>query len=456
MKKLFALVAIATLLLGFVIMDVTAIPKPKGETGTKDSIDVLDHYPDRELTSAEDYYEQGMLLLARRVHREAGVQFRRALELDPGHVYSMVGLVAVSLRLGDMESAVDFSRKAIKIQPDSAPLRNLMGERWMVNASFADREKAQAEAEGRFKEAISLDSKFVTARVNLANLYISMKKVDRAIGEYKAAIKIEPENPELRRELAYIYLNTGEIDKGLQEAEKMVELSPENPLYRNGLGEIYMNQGQLEKALGEFQQAITLEPKHAPAYMNMGKVHLAQGAPDKAMEEFSKALSHRPDYGEAYAGLGDAYLLKGMNREAAQEYEKAISENAIKTLSIQGFASVHNNLAYIYCEEGKDLDTALSHARKAIQVAPEHPGFADTLGWIYFRKGDYDEALKNLKAAAEAAPENPLIRYHLGAAYHRKGLREQAITELRKALSISERFPGVEDAKRTLAELESR
>ena len=456
MLKLFVLMVIVTLSMGLLVTDVRGISKSKGQPAIEDDLDVLDHYPEKEPTSAEDYYEQGMLLLARRMHQEAGGQFRKALELDPGHVYSMVGLVAVSLRLDDMESAVDFSGKAIKIQPDSAPLRNLIGERWMANASFADREKSRAEAEARFKEAISLDPKFIPARVNLANLYLSMKKVDGAIGEYMAAIKIEPENPELRRELAYIYLNTGEIDKGLQEAEKMVELSPENPVYRNGLGEIYMNQGQLEKAFREFQQAVTLDPKHAHAYMNMGKVHLAQGSSDKAMEEFNKALSHRPGYGEAYAGLGDAYLVKGMNREAAQEYEKAIGENAIKTLSIQGFASVHNNLAYIYCEEGRDLDTALSHAQKAIQVVPEHPGFADTLGWIYLKKGDYDEALKNLKAAAEAAPENPLIRYHLGAAYYKKGFKEQAITELRKSISISDDFPGVEDAKRTLAELESR
>lgn len=451
-----SLLIMIVILFILVIDNADAIPDRDSSITTEDDIDILDHYPGKEPETAGDYYNLGILYLARRADHEADKNFQKALELDPKHVYSMVGLVTISLRFGDKQSAVDFSKKAIAIQPRSADLHNLIGERWMANASFIKREEALAEAETLFRQAISLDPKSVDAHINMGNAYLSRNMFDEGIKEYKVAVNLRPEDPDLRRQLAYAYLNTGSIDKGLQEAEKMVELSPDNPIYRNGLGEIYMDQRHLEKSLEEFQEATRLDPKYATAYKNIGKVYFAQGLPDKAIEEFHKALLHRPDYGEAYAGLGDMYIFKGDNQKAIEEYEKALSESAVRTLSISSFVSVHNNLAYIYCEDVGDLDRALSHAQKARRVAPQHPGVIDTLGWIYLKKGNLDEAVINLEAASKASPEHPIIRYHLGTAYYKKGLKDQAIAELEKSLSISDDFPGSGEAKQLLREMEVR
>jgi Flp pilus assembly protein TadD len=174
-------------------------------------------------------------------------------------------------------------------------------------------------------------------------------------------------------------------------------------------------------------------------------------SPDKAIEEYRKALSYRPNYGEAYSGLGDAYLTKGMTQEAVKEYK-----NAVRVLPVSALISVpaYNNLAYIYAEEEHDLDEALSLAQKAKRLLPNHPDVADTVGWISYKKGLYDEAVANLKAAVKGSPDNPIIRYHLGAAYYKQGARDEAAAELKKALEIDDKFEGVEDAKRLLAELE--
>lgn len=450
MKKLLSLLIISSVFLSLMIINVNAIPIRNEKSGTEGKQDILDQYPaGKEPTTADDFYKQGMLYFARNMSQEAGEQFRQALKLDPNHVYSMVGLVATSLRLGDEESAKEFSSKAIKLQPDNAELRNMIGERWMMGGS----PKYLPEAESRFKEAISINPKIAPAYVNLARLYISMKKIDDGIKKYNEAISIQPQNPELRRELAYVYLNIGKVDEGLVEAKKMVELAPQNPMYRNGLGEIYLNKGQVEDALNEFQQVIKLNPKYAPTYINIGKVYAAQGQFDKAIGELNKAISFIPDYGDAYAVLGDIYLAKGKSQNAIEQYKKAIAESAIKKLSLTNFVSVHNNLAYIYSDENGDLDTALSYAQKAKRVAPKHPDISDTLGWIYYQKGNYDEAISNLKTAAEGSPNNPIIKYHLGAAYYKKGLKDQAVVELKKSLSISDKFKGVDDTKRILAEI---
>ena len=451
--KLISLVITIILLLGLLVNNLSAIPSRKEQAKVENSIDVLDHYPSREPTTAEDYYKLGITYLRRGMSQMASEQFQKALELDPKHVYSLIGLAAGKFQIGDTEAVLEYIGKAIETEPNSAEVRNAIGEIWMANAkSSEDLDKAAA----RFKEAISLDPKFVPPHMNLAWLYMSKRELDEAIKEYKIVVNIEPENLAARRQLATAYLNTGSLDEAMEEVKKIVKLSPEDPVSHNALGEVYMRKGQLDEALSEFQQAVGLEAKYAPGYKNIGSIHLLRGSSDKAIEEFRRALSFQPNYGDAHAALGDTYLAKGMTQEATEEYKNAISEDAIRTLPIRSLISVYNNLAYIYAEEGQDLDAALSLAQKAKQVAPRHPGIADTLGWVYYKKGNYDEAIANLETAVEGAPGNPIIKYHLGAAYYKQGIKDKATVELKKALEIDDKFEGAEDAKRLLTELEGR
>ena len=452
MRKLFSLVVIVTLLFGLAITDVSAIPTRDRQAVIDElnayGIGVLDHYPSREPTTADDYYKLGIAYLFRNMSQAAAEQFRKALELDPGHVDSLIGLAVSTARLGDMEEALKHSSKAIQIQPNSAKVHNAVGSLRLANATSPNHLN---EAEARFKKAISLDSRFVPPRMNLARLYISMGKPEAAIEECKAVIAIQPENLAAHAELARAYLNTGSLDEATKESEKTVELSPQNPISHNILGEMYARKGQLDKALAEFQKAVGVEPTYAPGYKNIGHVYLLTSLPDKAIEEYRKALSYRPNYGEVYSGLGDAYLIKGMTQKAAEEYK-----NAVRVLPVSALVSVpaYNNLAYIYAEESQELDEALSLAQRAIQLAPKHPGIADTLGWVYYKKGLYDEAVANLEVASKGMPDNPTVRYHLGAAYCKQGAKDKAAAELKKALNMNDEFEGVEDAKRLLAELE--
>jgi len=45
----------------------------------------------------------------------------------------------------------------------------------------------------------------------------------------------------------------------------------------------------------------------------------------------------------------------------------------------------------------------------------------DSLGWAYFRIGDYANAVKTLERAIDLKPEDPTINDHLGDAYWRVG-----------------------------------
>ena len=411
---------------------------------------VMDHYPNREPTTADDYYKLGITYLFGNMPQAAAEYFLNGLKLNPNHVDLLVGLSIANAQSGDVKVAMENVNKAISLNPKDSKAYNVAGTLRLANAKSLDH---LSEAEKNFKKAVALDPEFVAPRMNLARLYLSMRRLEASVKEYEALAKLQPDNMFIHAELARAYMYANSFDKAMIEAEKAVSLSPNNPISHNILGEVYANSGKLDQAIDKFQEAIKAEPTYAAGYNNIGRAYIVKGMPDKAIDEYKKALIYRPNYGEARSGLGDAYAIKGMYKEAVAEYD-----NAIKILPVSALVSVpaYNNLAYIYAEEQKDLDKALSYAQMAKQLVPNHPDISDTIGWIYYKKGDYDKAIVNLENAVKMSPENPTMRYHLGSAYHKKGDKNRAKTELNRALNISGKFPEANDAKKLLSDLDAR
>jgi Flp pilus assembly protein TadD len=73
---------------------------------------------------------------------------------------------------------------------------------------------------------------------------------------------------------------------------------------------------------------------------------------------------------------------------------------------------------------------------------------------VRFRRGDNDEALAALERAAELAPQSGVMRYHLGMAQMKAGQHDKAKQSLEKALAMTPRFPGSDEARASLATLQ--
>jgi tetratricopeptide (TPR) repeat protein len=53
----------------------------------------------------------------------------------------------------------------------------------------------------------------------------------------------------------------------------------------------------------------------------------------------------------------------------------------------------------------RDLDAALDHATQATKLAPDNPGYLDTLAEIHFQRGDKDKAIAALKKCIAMDPK---------------------------------------------------
>jgi predicted Zn-dependent protease len=98
-----------------------------------------------------------------------------------------------------------------------------------------------------------------------------------------------------------------------------------------------------------------------------------------------------------------------------------------------------NNLAFLLADIGTDLDRALALAEAAQRSAPNNPGIADTVGWLYVKKGLNDSAIQIFTGLVKKYPDDPAIRYHYAVALLQKGQTAEAKAEF--VISLSKNPP---------------
>jgi tetratricopeptide (TPR) repeat protein len=97
-------------------------------------------------------------------------------------------------------------------------------------------------------------------------------------------------------------------------------------------------------------------------------------------------------------------------------------------------AAANNGLGYVWANRGQNLQQALAMISKAVKTDPGNAAYLDSLGWVYYKLGQFDKAVDYLKQA-QAAPggDYPVILDHLGDALYRKGEKVEAIGNWQRA-----------------------
>jgi tetratricopeptide (TPR) repeat protein len=142
------------------------------------------------------------------------------------------------------------------------------------------------------------------------------------------------------------------------------------------------------------------------------------------------------------------YYAQNKADEAEKAYRRALEVDPSAPVAA-------NNLAYIYADRNQNLEEALALARAAADRLKDNAAVLDTVGWVYYKKGQADLAIPQFQASVGKDPRNPLYHYHLGLAYVTQGDRANAKRALDEALRLNPTFEGAPDARRLLASLSS-
>jgi tetratricopeptide (TPR) repeat protein len=242
----------------------------------------------------------------------------------------------------------------------------------------------------------------------------------------------------------------GGEDLGLVYLQLSLFLTPSHPLALLSLADLYESLKKPELAIKIYERVPATSPLHRNAAIQMAANLDSLDRADDAQKHLESLIKQHPDDLEAIMALGN--VLRGHKKfgECANVYSKSVSAvpnpeksnwvvfyfrgicyerskqwakaeaDLLKALELfPDQPHVLNYLGYSWIDQGIKLDEGMDMIKKAVQQRPDDGYIVDSLGWAYYRIGNYEEATKQLERAIELKPEDPTINDHLGDAYWR-------------------------------------
>jgi tetratricopeptide (TPR) repeat protein len=113
-----------------------------------------------------------------------------------------------------------------------------------------------------------------------------------------------------------------------------------------------------------------------------------------------------------------------------------------------------NDLGYLWADQGKHLNRSLEMTKKAVAAEPDNVAYLDSLGWAYFRLGQFDKAVEYLEKATQDEDPDGVLLDHLGDAYAGAKQTDKALTTWRRAVSAFEKDAEAEQLEKTKRKIE--
>ncbi len=208
--------------------------------------------------------------------------------------------------------------------------------------------------------------------------------------------------------------------------------------------------GKKPEALSQIKVAIDLEPDNTVLYHALAQYYARNNMVKNALDEYESLLNKNPEDLRAAIMLALLNQNEGRISDAKKVYKYILNREPKHALAA-------NNLSWILAESGNknDLNEALQLAQIAKDKFPDDPRIADTLGYVYLKKGLSDNALAQFQLAVEKLPEEPAISYHMALALVDLNRASEAKKYLKRALSAQASFEEKSQAQTLLARLES-
>ncbi|MBU8848167.1 MAG: tetratricopeptide repeat protein [Desulfobacterales bacterium] len=375
-----------------------------------------------------DYYVAwfylGEVYLAEQQYELAKIQFLKTLELEPDLVESRFQLI----KIFDIQNTRVNNLKILKLYKEIFEIEPNNSRAQIGRALHFYKSDKKAKASNLFMELgrdVENDSRLIMVAVDE---YISGKKYEDAVIIFSQMLKGNPENSTLNFFAGMAY-------EAIEDFEKAVfhylKIRPDHSQYKKTI----LNIAFLYKKLGEHQTAINyLENEHKTLPEDIDIITYLASFYEKdknykkAIRLLKQGLKNSSENTSLLFRLG-AIQDKAGFKEDSLNIMKQIIEIDPKD------AGALNYLGYSYADLGIKLDEALSLIKRACEIKPDDGYITDSLGWVYYKKGEYEKAVKYLEKAAELTSFETIISDHLGDAYQKTGQLKKALDVYKKALS---------------------
>lgn len=324
---------------------------------------------------------------------------------------------------------------------------------------------------GKKDEALSLISKYYGA----SNIKEMLASLNQKVKESNSSTDKLIENPnigvgEVFLEVALLFKS---VPVGYDYAQMYMAISeyfnPNNDVAKIAMADIFEERSMYNQANKYYDSIKRNSEMYYPAQIKKADNLFTEKKYDEAASVLKKLLKKNPKNFQILFNLGDVLRVNNNQIEAIKYYNEAIDsifyetekywpvyyalavsydknnewdkaeQSLKKALDLSNrHPQVLNYLGYSWLKNNINIDKAAAFIVEAYEKEPNDGVIMDSLGWVYFKTGDYQKAITYLEKASELNPSNAIITDHLGDAYWLGGRKNEAIFQWKQALTQKE------------------
>ncbi|HTB12860.1 MAG TPA: tetratricopeptide repeat protein [Bryobacteraceae bacterium] len=401
----------------------------------KDLNEVLHVQPN----SADAHYILSKLRKAQGQALSERQELSETVTADPNFLRARIELAEELTAAGDYKSALDLLNQA---PPDQRQNLLLVAERnWVLWAAedMAEMRKGvdQGLARARIPDLLIQDGLWKVQAGNVPAGRLA----------FVEALKAAPDDVRAMEALYRSYAVKKETAVGLEKVKEYASRQPKSALMQEHLGMLLLENGDRIHARVAFNAAKAADPTFVNADFSLVQIDISERKLGDARDRLQKILAADKRSSMAHLWLGIVDQMTDDRASALEEFRKSVEANAQNAQAL-------NNLAYLLADYANKPDEALPYAEKARELSPSRADYADTLGWVFYRKGIYTSAVKQMEAAAASQKQpDAVTEYHLAMAYAKAGDGQKGREALQAALKLNPKLPEAQIAAGIVGEL---
>ncbi len=381
-------------------------------------------------------------------------EFLKLYGNDPAVLERVAGLY---FKQKEYDKALHYYRQLVRVDSTQARLYYLLG-------SIYEFKQMPDSAEFFYRKALHFRPDFPHALDRLTTLYRNQRQWEKIVEAYRPSLQRDSTDRVARVLTAEAYYYLNQYDQARKMLQPIMEQEEPPASILELMGRIEMESKHYQEAIRLFKRIIAQDEKNKYAWLFLAFTQSDLGAADSAEATYQQAVRIFPDDAMLWSFYGLNLQQQEKYSEAIQAFRRALqlepdNRNALTNLpivyeSLKMFAqcdSVYeialqhfpddplllNNYSYSLAERGLRLNEALQMARKALQKRPEEAAYLDTMGWIYYKLGDYAQAETYIKRSVELRPDSGVVIEHLGDIYIEMGQKDKALEMWQKALRLN-------------------
>lgn len=307
----------------------------------------------KEPRNAEAYAHLGLLEARQQRYKEAIVDYRKALALNPQMPNLRMNLGLSLFKSGELKEAIETFKPLLAGSPQDSPqairLQTILGlaEYGVGNygaavpflraAVGADSQNLQMRLMlahsclwskqpqcvlDEYREIITINPNAAEAYMLAGEAYDELKDDTNSLAQFEAAIKADPSTPNVHFGYGYILWRLKRFDEAEEAFRGELANDPEHVLSLAYLGDAEVHLQHNEQAKPLLEHAIRLDPSIALAHLDLGVVLESEGQKEDAVREYKTAEKLNTNDENVHWRLGRLYQSMGRREEAKAELEK--------------------------------------------------------------------------------------------------------------------------------------